>query len=218
MRHGRFMAAALAGAATLAIAPALASADTSPLTDDSTANFTAGTLDAKQWAVDPGSVREKLDSASYDFNDGTLQGLTATPWTMGTGTATVAAGSLSVDGERVDNGAAGPTLNAPQTIEFRATFANAPKQHIGLGNTLEDGPWALFSTGDGNNLPTGLYARTLTAGNGLGTVADTAIPGVNPTLPHTYRIEWSATDVKFYVDDVLVSTPTTPGLAGLTIV
>ena len=42
---------------------------------------------------------------------------------------------------------ADPTSLAPQTLEFRATFGGDQYQHIGLGNTFGDGPWAMFSTG-----------------------------------------------------------------------
>ena len=125
----------------------------------------------------------------------------------GTGTGTVAAGALTVDGARVN---ADPTYAPGRVLEFRATFGSAEFQHVGLGTDFNGGPWAMFSTG-GGTLPTGLWARTLSAATG-GTTVDTRIDGgtngVDPLAPHTYRIEWTATDVKFYVDGALVATHT----------
>src|ERR1700741_247013 len=71
MRHGRFMATVLAAATTLALAPAMASAATGTLSDDSTINFTQG----------PG-----LPSG---FSD------------AGHGSAVVASGALTVKGDLV---------------------------------------------------------------------------------------------------------------------
>ena len=53
----------------------------------------------------------------------------------------------------------------------------------------------MFSTGSG-----GLFARTTHAGP-ADDASTTLSPGINPYVPHDYRIEWSATDVKYYVDD-----------------
>ena len=58
------------------------------------------------------------------------------------------------------------------------------------------------------SLPAGLYARTLALPLGTGIQSNTAISGVDPREPHIYRIEWSATEVNFYVDDRLVAVAT----------
>jgi hypothetical protein len=211
MRHGRLITTLLAVVAVMAILPAWAAAAASPLTDDAMTDFAAGTAGNDTWAVEPGVVRLKRAGLAENF-DGTAlpAGFTPTLWPPGGGTTTVTGGSLSVDGARVDDGQAPPTFSAPQTLEFRASFGGDailgpdPNQHVGFGVTFDDGPWAIFSTGDGA-LPTGFYARTrATAG---GTPRDVAISGVNPLQAHTYRIEWSTTDVQFYVDNVLVPVP-----------
>ncbi len=65
-------------------------------------------------------------------------------------------------------------------------------------------PWAMFSTGGGGALA--VCRRALCPRRAEATPAPAmtdAIPGVDPTMPHTYRIEWSATDVKYFVDGVL---------------
>ena len=61
-----------------------------------------------------------------------------------------------VDGARADSGvSAGPG----SVLDFNATFAAQPFQHVGFANDFNDPPWAMFSTG-GGTLPVGLYART----------------------------------------------------------
>ena len=80
---------------------------------------------------------------------------------------------------------------------------------MGLGDTFgsDNQPWAMISTGGGR-----CRARPL-----LRTHICPAAAGRWPTprsrwrstprSPHLYRIEWTATDVKFYVDGTLIMTP-----------
>jgi hypothetical protein len=191
----------------MAIGPAYAAADPSPLADDSLANFAAGTPGTATWAVEPGIVRLKPTTLSENF-DGAgpalPTGWTATAWPPGGGTGTVGGGTLTVDGAHVNDGNLTPTFSAPQTLEFRATFGDAAFQHVGFGDTFNDGPWAMFSTGSTSPVTT-LYARALAVAGGV-EPTPIAIASVNPLVAHTYRIEWSATDVKYYVDDALVAT------------
>jgi hypothetical protein len=207
----RFITTGLAAALALAIVPSWAAAAPSPLSDDSLADFSAGTgTDA--WAVEPGSVRLKPAGLAENFDGAALPaGWVQSPWSSG-GSASVAAGALTVDGARANTAGAGatdtPTLTAPQTLEFEATFGRDANQHVGFGNTFDDGPWAMFSTGAGTTTgPVALYPRVLTAAGGTETTP-TAIAGLDASVPHVYRIEWSTTDVKFYVDRVLAATQT----------
>ena len=209
MRHGRFITTAVAALAAMAIGPAYAAAAPSPLTDDGIADFAAGTTGADTWAIEPGSVRLKRSDISENFDGSALPaGWTATSWTPPNGGATVAGGSLTVDGAHFNDTNPSPTLTAPRSLEFRATFGDAEFQNVGLGDTFNGGPWAMFSTG-GGTLPKGLYARTLTAATG-GTAADTDLValGIDRLAPHTFRIEWSAGNVAFFVDGAPISTPT----------
>jgi hypothetical protein len=199
MRHGRLITTALAAMAVMAISPALATAAPPPFVDDTVTDFGAGTTTGTA-VVDPGSVRLNAPIApeTFDAGPGLPMGLTETQWAPPAGTATVAGGFLNVDGDRV-NGA--PLYDPGQVLEFRAAFADTGDEHIGFGNTLDNGPWAIFSTRDGS----GLYARTRIAPD-VAEVEPTLLPVSNPTAQHTYRIEWSASDVKYFVDDVLVAT------------
>lgn len=211
MRSTRMITTCLAAVVALAVAPPWAAADPSPLTDT---NFAAGTTGSDTWVVEPGSVRPKPTGPTSiaDTFDALGSPWTATPW--GTGGTAAASGSLTVDGEHVNDGNPAPTYTSPQTLVFRATFGDAlnpivPFQNVGLGNTYNDPPWAMFSTGGGpladgiTPLPVGFYARTRSA------AGETNTPiAVNPGEPHIYRIEWTPTnDVKFYVDGTLVTTP-----------
>ena len=183
MRHGRLITTALAAFAAMAITPAWAAAAPASFADDSAADFAAGTAGLGVSVVAPGSVR----LAPEDFNGSSLPAsLTATPSGV-----TVAGGSVNVDGGRVSGGLYSPG----QVLTFRATFFTETYEQVGFADAFADGqPWAMFSF-DG----TGLSARTTHAGP-----ADdmtTPLPATDPTGPHNYRIEWSATQVKYYVDD-----------------
>ena len=72
-------------------------------------------------------------------------------------------------------------------------------QHFGFLDSLScNGPWAIFST---VSTTTSLYARS------SGT--DTLIPGNYLNAPHHYRIEWTTSAVKFYIDGGLVAAHNT---------
>ena len=117
-------------------------------------------------------------------------------------TQEISNGSLNVDGARLDDHTTNPDYNVPQVLEFRATFANAPSQSVGLGNTFEAPPYATFTTGS----PAGLLTRTLKSNGGIPT--DTDISSLGATAPHLFRIEWnSASKLKYFVDDQQVNTP-----------
>ncbi|MGZ6645734.1 MAG: hypothetical protein ACXVFT_28340, partial [Solirubrobacteraceae bacterium] len=222
MRHGRFITTALVATAAMAIGPASASAAT--VTDDTAAQFGTGPA-TNAWAVEPGSVRLRPTgtNAESDNFDGPLDPAkwTASPWdTTGTtpGDATVSGGTLTVDGRHVnDPGAAPattmvPTAGSPLVLEFRATFGGEAFQHVGFGNTLSGTPWAIFSSGDGTARPVGLWARIQ---DGALVDADTMISATTPTGPHDYRIEWSTTDVKFFMDGTPVASGPAPVTTGM---
>jgi Glycosyl hydrolases family 16 len=188
-------------AATLAVGAAPADAES--LVDDTVADFAAAS--ASTWVTEPGSVRLRPMVLSEGFDDPgpTLPAtLTSEQWSPPGGTAIVGSGSLTIDGTRVHPPDTAQT--APEVLELRATFANTPFQHVGLGITFNEPPWAMFSTG-GGALDTGLYARTRDAdGNGT----DQQLVAIEPLEPHTYRIEWSPTEVRYFVDGTPVATHT----------
>jgi hypothetical protein len=218
VRSTRLVTTGLAAVIALAVSPGWAAA-ASPVSDDTLADFNAGSPGASTWAIESGPEATSLNgvvrlkpSLGQNFTDpfpSTWTTFAAAPWDPA-GTVTSGGGSLSIDGARANTGA---MFQPAQTMEFRGIFGADGSQHVGFGNTFEDGPWAMFSTG-GFTLPVGLYARTLTAPGQ--TPIDEPISGVDPLKPHTYRIEWSATGVKYFVDgSEVTSTPpiTHPGVA-----
>jgi len=211
MRQGRFITAAAAAVAALAIGPAAAMATPGSFTDNAVGDFNAGTHDAAISVVDPGlSLTRSMINQPFGAGPGLPAGLTQTQWATGSGTASVSPGGvLTADGVRVN----GDTTYRPdQVLEFRASFSSsAPHQHVGFGDTLADGPWAIFSTMAGGG---DLFARTLVAAGATEdttnnvTSVRTALgnPAFDATALHTYRIEWFASQVKYYVDGALVAT------------
>jgi len=194
---GLLSAALLVCAASIAAAPARAAG----FADADVADFGLGTIGDGAYlgtsGTGTGAELQLLPAEAQEFDGlGLPLSWDSAAWAAG-GTVSVAGGALVVDGARAGSVVdVGPN----RAIDFVATFAHAPSQHVGVGVTYEAPPWAIFSTG-GGSLPIGLYART----NGDSPV-ETAIPGVDPTVPHRYRIEWSDSRVNYLVDGVPVAT------------
>jgi Glycosyl hydrolases family 16 len=187
-----------AALAALAIAPSVASAAPGTVTDDSVADFSAGTPGPGMQIVAAGSVQLQRTTVREEFAGTTLPaGMTSTPWATGGG-ATVSGGELLVNGALVEIQEARP---AGQVLQFRGSFSGAAFQHVGFGTTFNEGPWAMFSTNAGG---TALWARTATSPTA--TSVNFEVPGVDATAVHTYRIEWDTTQVRYYVDEALVHT------------
>ena len=80
---------------------------------------------------------------------------------------------------------------AGRSLEFVATFAKRPHQHVGFGTDFKTVPWITFSTKFGHSL----YARS-----------NFLIPEetrLSPSLlgsPHRFRIDWNVLDVDYWVD------------------
>lgn len=215
--QGRFIATATATAlAALAIGPAAALAAPGSFVDDAVGDFAAGSAQSASVA-DPGVVLNRsMTNLPFGAGPGLPAGLTKTAWPPAAGNpqATVSsAGVLTADGVRVN----GDTMYQPdQVLEFTAAFYGAPSQHIGFGTTLEDGPWAIFSTKGGTPFgdPVNLFARTLATAGGVEdqvnnvTSVRTLIPDFDASRTHTYRIEWSANQVKYFVDGIPIVTHT----------
>lgn len=161
------------------------------------ADFSTGTSGAGIAIVQTADGELSLaPAAGAEFSGSALpSGWSAAPWAAGGG-ATVAGGSLTVDGALVATNA---YFGPGRVLEFVTTFdGSAPYQHLGLGTDLNSAPWAIFSTG---SLGGALYARTNT---GAGQT-DTAISGNWVGTPHRFRIEWTATGIVYSIDNTQVA-------------
>jgi hypothetical protein len=192
MRHGRFIATVLAAAATMAVGPTMASAATSSLVDDSVADFSLGTPGSLTTVVQPGSVELNRAMVTEPFaGPGLPDDVTTKQWSPPDGSATVASGALVVQGALVRENRA---YDPGQVMEFTATFSGESFQHVGFAanDFVGDVPYAIVSD---NSSPT-ISARTYSPGG----AESTTDLGVTAGTPHSFRIEWSPTEVKYYVD------------------
>ena len=110
---------------------------------------------------------------------------------------TSSGGSLRVDGAMREHR---QTYGSGRSLEFVANFGGATFQHVGFGvDNFQSPNWAMFST---TERPTSFSART----NDGGTTRTSVLPGAFVGSPHRYRIEWDATEVRYFVDGNLVAT------------
>jgi hypothetical protein len=204
----------LALAATMLVRPGVALAAPSPLTDDTTADFGAGTPDANTRVGDGEVALEPTVEVDEDFSGTSLPaGWTVTKTWQAGGSATVADGQLTVDGAQVQTGDAyGPG----RALEFTATFGAREYQSLGFATDLEDiagQSWAQFGT---NNTANSLWART----NVNGTAVNFQIPDSGQYIgtPHTYRIEWATDGLRYFIDGALVHTEAVAPTANMPLV
>lgn len=191
----------LAGFATFAQTPCAG--------DSTTADFSAGTTSGTTISSGgDGEVTLSPVRASEFTEFPPVEEWNAFPWKTG-GSATVADGSLTVDGARFNTEPETLAFGPGSALEFVATFASTTFQHIGFGGgtdaTADGGiywgqhAWAMFSTGD-NGI---LKARTFDGTN----ASNFEIPGTYTGAPHLYRIEWIAPSTfNYYIDGALVHT------------
>ncbi len=171
-------------------------------TDTTFADFSAGDAGADGYVseTDDGEVTLRpAVGAEFAGGPGLPAGWSSSTWeSQGGGpggTATVSAGSLHVNGAFAGTDA---TFGAGQRLEFDATFAAAPFQHVGFSDNFNS-VWAIFST---NTTSGQLFARTNTGSAQI----NTPLPGSLLGSEHRYRIEWDLSEVRFYVDGGLVAT------------
>ena len=172
---------------------------TPSFTDTTVANFSAASASTcVAGSYESGGDVILAPSFGSGFDGAALPtGWQSTPWTGGAGT--VSGGLLTVDGARVDSGAA--LYPVGRALEFVATFGAETYQNAGLGLDLAAGTesWAMFGTGSTTNA---LYAQT---NDGAGAI-DVLIPGSWIGSPHRYRVERDASEVRFYIDGTLLHT------------
>jgi hypothetical protein len=179
------------------IAPFVSLSALNIVRDTTFADFSAGTPDANIHVAEGQNEVILRPATVSDFSGTQLPaGWSATPWQIGGG-ATVSGGLLRVDGARAGTDA----LRGVGTLEFGAIFGADPYQHVGVGLTLNEAPWAIFSTGAGGGQ---LWARTH---NGT-TATDTLLTPDGPfgTAPHVFRIDWTPSGVTFWIDENVVAS------------
>ena len=175
-------------------------AQAAPQQDD----FVSGLPQHVNTAVVGGGVELPL-AFNETFDTAVSTAWTTTPWTLPppsecsvAGQSKVdPAGTMVVDGARVDSKLGGPG----SSLAFTATFAGKEHQHVGFGVDFNDtARWAMFSTGPATNM---VFARTL---GGTPAGAQSFPLGDLTGSQHDYRIDWNASSVDFWVDGVKVHT------------
>jgi N,N-dimethylformamidase beta subunit-like, C-terminal/Domain of unknown function (DUF4082)/Bacterial Ig-like domain/Calx-beta domain/Bacterial Ig domain/Purple acid Phosphatase, N-terminal domain len=165
------------------------------VSDTAAADFAGGTGTGTYVSESGNGELILAPSVGAEFSGAALPtGWTSELWNAG-GAAMVAGGMLSVDGARANTDA---LFGPGRALDFVATFGTAASQHVGFGVTLNETPWAIFSTGTGGSL----LARTHTGT----TPTDTVIPGNWLNAPHDFRIEWNTSSVVFLIDGGVVAT------------
>ncbi len=169
--------------------------------DDVADDFLDGTTGTDTYvaATDDGEVILKPTAGSEFFGTTMPAGWTSTTWDAGIGTS-VAGGVATIDGALLATSGA-PSYGPGRAIEFVATFEANTGQHIGFATDLNAPPWAIFSNGGGSVLK----ARTRSA---ISAETSTDLTGVAISIPHRFRIEWDAGEVRYFVDGTLKATHT----------
>ncbi len=175
-------------------------------TDSTAADFTAGSPDANariSQVSDGELILKPTEGDEFSGGPSLPTGWSSCPWTapetcaLGSG-ATVSGGSLHTNGTYAQTDA---TYGSGRTLEFAASFGSQSFEHAGFAVDLNNSAnWAIFSvTADGN-----FNARTNNNGTSTVTQLSSALLGSS----HLYRIEWGATDVRYYIDGTLLATHT----------
>lgn len=195
------------GNASVAMAPSFTLPGPT-LHDTASADFLAGTPGSSTYVAETvnGEVTLKPTAAAEFSGTALPAGWSGIIWTPSQGgTFSVADGKLAVDGARVGtcDTAAIPDCESGiytpgHSLEFIATFSGDPFQHAGLGVKFEGAPWAMFSTAAGGSL----NARTLSAAGPVETALGTALLNA----PHRFRIDWTASNVTYFVDGAQVAS------------
>ncbi len=187
--------------ATLPVPPATADFTTPPpicFTDATVADFALGSGDAGihigetadgELMLAPTEVAEFEGTAlPAGWDSGIYAG--GSPVAVAAGVATLAAAWTATT----------TLYSSGHSLEFVATFGAAPHQYVGFGTDLNGPPWVIFGT---NTSGAQLEART-----NMGTSVDVGLGTSYFGSPHTYRIDWSATEVVFWIDGSVVNTET----------
>ena len=170
--------------------------------DDLAADFAAGTTGGATYVAETTDGEVILaPAAGAEFSGNAVPAGWEAVSFGGGGQATIAGGVITLDGNRVNTSGA-PAYGPGRAVEFVATFQAATNQHAGFGNSLNEPPWALFSTGGG--APNAIRARSWDGGAFI----DETLAGSWIGAPHRYRVEWTANQIRYSIDGNLLATHT----------
>ncbi len=162
------------------------------MTDRTTADFALGTHDAGAYrsAIDDGEVM-LAPTLGQEFGGSSLPD----DWTVsvygGTPDVSVGGGRVSIDAAQVESADKYP---AGQVVEVQATFA-AGNAYQAVGFMNQDAfRFAVFALD-----PSGEHLQTDTNNASYFTLPDSLIGS-----PHRYRVEWTSTAERYFVDGILV--------------
>lgn len=157
--------------------------------DSSAADFASGSVDPGAFLSphDPPEVLLRPAEVAEFSGPDLPPGWFARRWTEG-GRVFFQDGGLVLDGALVGSDA---LISGGRSLDFVASFAERPDQHIGFGVDYVNVPWCMFSTKWGRRL----YART-----NFTVVEDKKLPGSWLGSPHRFRIDWRFLYVDFEVD------------------
>ncbi len=173
------------------------------LTDDTVADFTAGTPGSDTYialTLDGEVILKPTVGAEFDGS--TLP--TGWDWAYHNstdGTYSVSNGWVTLDGVKVFSTA---LFDPGRTIEIVATLGGSQYQAIGFADSGTSAPWAVFDFASTNNL-----------------VAWNSTTGSIPILgnwvgsTHHYRIDWTTTGLNYYIDGSLQTPQSVTGLSNM---
>lgn len=157
--------------------------------DSSAADFTSGTVDPGAFVSrrdPPGVLLRPAEVAEFTGPD-LPPGWFARRWAE-SGRVYFEDDGLVIDGALVGTDA---LIAGGRSLDFWASFAERPDQHVGFGVDYVHVPWCMFSTKWGRRL----YART-----NFTVVEDKKLPGDWLGSPHRFRIDWRFLYVDFEID------------------
>ncbi len=169
-------------------------------TDSNSADFSAGSGCAVDPSIGDGAV---LLPATVDetFNGSTVpNGWTSTPWSYQPGGSSIVNnGSITIDESLLSTN---QYYLSGRVLDFVATFQPNALQHAGFAVDYDSSAnWAAFSMGS----PAGTVIKARTNVGGSQIETDTA---ATVGVPHHFRIQWSGSNIVFYIDDMTVPVAT----------
>jgi hypothetical protein len=167
--------------------------DTSTQLVTTVADFKAGTLDAGTYISETTDGEIILTPAiATEFSGTTLPTGWASSAVATKGSVVVSNGSVKLQGVQIMS--TFPVVGVNRSLEFAATFSGAPQQTAGL-------LLAQFYT-KVNGSTVSLYAKTVNAANPV----ETLIPGNWFNAPHLFRVDWTSSNVVYWIDGSKVAT------------